>query len=171
MIKLNEVALQQSKLIKDENGFLYRDLNKNGKLDIYEDPRQPVEARIDDLISQMTLEEKAGTLFINGSVVNEDGAIDGGLSENLGEPMTAKNQMIAHKMTHFISGACRTQKLFPSGTTTSSVLLKRPGWGYPSPSLPIHATISAITYLICSLRISRNGAAHWGWRLLGIRNL
>lgn len=101
MIKLNEVALQQSKLIKDENGFLYRDLNKNGKLDIYEDPRQPVEARIDDLISQMTLEEKAGTLFINGSVVNEDGAIDGGLSENLGEPMTAKNQMIAHKMTHF----------------------------------------------------------------------
>jgi beta-glucosidase len=34
------------------------DLNKNGKKDIYEDPTQEVDKRIDDLISQMTLEEK-----------------------------------------------------------------------------------------------------------------
>jgi beta-glucosidase len=34
------------------------DLNKNGKKDIYEDPLQPLEARLDDLISQMSLEEK-----------------------------------------------------------------------------------------------------------------
>lgn len=34
------------------------DLNKNGKMDIYEDPSQPSEKRIDDLLSQMTLEEK-----------------------------------------------------------------------------------------------------------------
>ncbi len=35
------------------------DLNKNGKKDLYEDPAQPVEKRLDDLISQMTLEEKS----------------------------------------------------------------------------------------------------------------
>lgn len=34
------------------------DLNKNGKEDIYEDPSQPVDKRIDDLLSQMTVEEK-----------------------------------------------------------------------------------------------------------------
>jgi beta-glucosidase len=34
------------------------DLNKNGKKDVYEDSTQPVEKRIDDLISQMSLEEK-----------------------------------------------------------------------------------------------------------------
>jgi beta-glucosidase len=34
------------------------DLNKNGKKDIYEDQTQPLENRIDDLISQMTMEEK-----------------------------------------------------------------------------------------------------------------
>jgi beta-glucosidase len=34
------------------------DLNKNGKKDIYEDPTQEVDKRIDDLLSQMTLEEK-----------------------------------------------------------------------------------------------------------------
>nr|WP_203558424.1 glycoside hydrolase family 3 N-terminal domain-containing protein [Bacteroides sp. 519] len=34
------------------------DLNKNGKKDIYEDPTQPIEARIADLLSQMTVDEK-----------------------------------------------------------------------------------------------------------------
>lgn len=34
------------------------DLNKNGKKDVYEDPKQPVNARTADLISKMTLEEK-----------------------------------------------------------------------------------------------------------------
>ena len=54
----------------------YRDLNKNGKMDIYEDKSQPVEARVNDLLAQMTLEEKAGTMFINGAFVNEDGTIE-----------------------------------------------------------------------------------------------
>lgn len=36
----------------------YRDLNKNGRMDVYENPNADVEARIDDLLSQMTLEEK-----------------------------------------------------------------------------------------------------------------
>lgn len=34
------------------------DLNKNGLMDVYEDPTQPIEKRIDDLLSQMTTEEK-----------------------------------------------------------------------------------------------------------------
>ena len=46
-----------------EDGLAYRDLNKNGRLDPYEDPRRPVEERVDDLLARMTLEEKAGQLF------------------------------------------------------------------------------------------------------------
>ena len=34
------------------------DFNKNGKKDVYEDPEAPIDARIEDLLSQMTLEEK-----------------------------------------------------------------------------------------------------------------
>lgn len=34
------------------------DLNKNGKEDIYEDPTQPIDKRVNDLLSQMTLNEK-----------------------------------------------------------------------------------------------------------------
>lgn len=37
----------------------WNDLNKNGEMDIYEDPSQPIEARVKDLISQMNLNEKS----------------------------------------------------------------------------------------------------------------
>jgi len=60
----------------ERSGPSYRDLNKNGRMDIYEDARQPVEARVNDLLSQMTLEEKAGMMFINGARVNNDGSIE-----------------------------------------------------------------------------------------------
>jgi len=40
----------------------WHDLNKNGKMDIYENPSQPIDARIEDLLAQMTLEEKLGQL-------------------------------------------------------------------------------------------------------------
>lgn len=44
-------------------GISFRDLNKNGKLDPYEDVRQPISARVEDLLAQMTLAEKAGLLM------------------------------------------------------------------------------------------------------------
>jgi beta-glucosidase len=62
------------------DGFTFRDLNKNGKLDIYEDSRQPVDNRVNDLLSQMTLEEKAGTMFITMVGINKDGSVNEGPS-------------------------------------------------------------------------------------------
>jgi beta-glucosidase len=44
------------------NGLLFKDLNKNDKLDVYEDWRRPIEERVNDLIAQMTIEEKAGLM-------------------------------------------------------------------------------------------------------------
>jgi beta-glucosidase len=52
-----------------------RDLNHNRRLDPYEDARQPVAARVADLLSQMTLEEKIGTL-LHGSAASADGGYD-----------------------------------------------------------------------------------------------
>ena len=97
---LKETGMQQSGLLKTEHGFTFRDLNKNGKLDIYEDPRQPVEARIEDLLGQMSLEEKAGLLFINGATINADGSIE----EKPGAPgfgRSAVGQIKRQGMTHF----------------------------------------------------------------------
>ncbi len=56
-----------------ENGIPYRDLNKNGKLDVYEDVNAAIEERLDDIVSQMTIEEKAGTMFINMIGMKPDG--------------------------------------------------------------------------------------------------
>ncbi len=49
--------------ILDVDGLKFKDLNKNGALDAYEDWRKPVEERIADILAQMTIEEKAGLLF------------------------------------------------------------------------------------------------------------
>lgn len=57
------------------NGFTFRDLNKNGMLDPYEDTRLPIEERVEDLLSQMTLEEKAGLMFHPQIGMNDDGSL------------------------------------------------------------------------------------------------
>lgn len=59
-----------------EKGRLkFRDLNKNGKLDKYEDWRLSDEERINDLVSQMTLEEKIGLMFHPNIAVPADGVV------------------------------------------------------------------------------------------------
>ena len=57
-----------------QNGLTFKDLNKNGKLDRYEDWRLPVETRVQDLISQMTLEEKVGFMLISTTRMAGDNA-------------------------------------------------------------------------------------------------
>lgn len=53
----------------------FRDLNKNGSRDVYETIEAPLEARVEDLLSQMTLEEKAGVMFINFTVMGKNGKL------------------------------------------------------------------------------------------------
>ena len=45
-------------------------------MDVYEDKTQPIEKRVADILQQMTIEEKAGMMFINGARVNEDGSTE-----------------------------------------------------------------------------------------------
>ena len=47
-------------------GFTFKDLNKNGKLDIYEDTRLSIKERAKDLVNKMTDEEKANLLMGTG---------------------------------------------------------------------------------------------------------
>ena len=100
MIHHLDLPHQFSSLVRSEDGLTYRDLNKNGILDIYEDPRLPIEARVEDLLGQMTLAEKAGTLFINGSVVNADASLDDKPAPGQ-FGLVAKTQIEAHLMNHF----------------------------------------------------------------------
>ena len=50
------------------------DFNKNGTKDVYEDPTQPIDKRIDDLLRQMTVEEKTcqmATLYGYGRILRD----------------------------------------------------------------------------------------------------
>ena len=53
-----------------KNDYLFRDLNKNQQLDIYEDARISSALRVNDLLSQMTIEEKVGLMFHPPFTVN-----------------------------------------------------------------------------------------------------
>ncbi len=57
--------------ILEVDGLKFKDLNSNGKLDVYEDYRQDVEARIADLLAQMTIEEEVGLLFCNNTALED----------------------------------------------------------------------------------------------------
>lgn len=61
-----------------DTGGIYKkgwiDFNKNGKKDIYEDPSRDPEARVNDLLARMTLEEKTcqlATLYGYGAVLKD----------------------------------------------------------------------------------------------------
>lgn len=66
---------QQMLILSTESSFEFRDLNNNGRLDPYEDSRLPIEERVDDLLGQMSLEEKAGMMFHTMISATEDGSL------------------------------------------------------------------------------------------------
>ena len=59
------------------DGFQFKDLNKNGKLDKYEDWRLPNGARANDLLEKMSVEEKVGFMLISTTRLKNDGSAMG----------------------------------------------------------------------------------------------
>ena len=73
--------MEPMKLTSPE-GVEFRDLNKNGRMDPFEDPRLPVDERVDDLLMRLSLPEKVGLMFqtvieagTDGTVLEHPGAI------------------------------------------------------------------------------------------------
>lgn len=54
--------------ILELDGYVFKDLNRNGALDVYEDWRKPVAERAENLASQMTLEEICGLMLYSSAV-------------------------------------------------------------------------------------------------------
>lgn len=54
-----------------DSGYYFKDLNKNGKIDKYEDWRLDIETRTDDLLSQMPLEQKFALMGHSGNNVEK----------------------------------------------------------------------------------------------------
>jgi len=117
--KPSEVTLGESAPLLDVDGEPFRDLNGNGRLDIYEDRRAPIEDRVEDILSQMTVEEKVGLMFHTPVMVNGKDGIDSRVtwgSANLTEMVTARrinhfNLLMAPEPTATAAWHNRVQKL------------------------------------------------------------
>ena len=86
------------------NGKQYRDLNKNGRLDVYEDPNENIDSRVNDLLTQMNMEEKAGLMFITMAAMNKDGSLSNTKSpfNYFSFALESNASMVAgKKMNHF----------------------------------------------------------------------
>lgn len=72
------LAAQTVQTAQAKSGDIYRkgwiDFNKNGVMDVFENPNAPIDARVNDLLSQMNLEEKTcqlATLYGSGRVLKD----------------------------------------------------------------------------------------------------
>lgn len=86
------------------NSFAFKDLNKNGELDDYENWTLPIDKRVDDLISKMTVEEKAGSMFIHIAFVGENGEmVESPIESNPFSPAIPSMPLMLNKlkMNHF----------------------------------------------------------------------
>ncbi|HVS92173.1 MAG TPA: glycoside hydrolase family 3 N-terminal domain-containing protein [Mucilaginibacter sp.] len=100
---LPQTVMSHSSLIRTDGNITYIDLNKNGKLDLYEDPAKPIEDRVQDLLKKMTIEEKAGMMFYAPVRVNADGTIDDKPATNFLANMSPVgiSEIDKHHITHF----------------------------------------------------------------------
>lgn len=57
------------------DGVAFRDLNRNGRLDPFEDPRLPVGDRVEDLLSRLSIEELVGLMFHTVIEAGTDGEL------------------------------------------------------------------------------------------------
>jgi len=127
--KWNSYLVDEAPTLTDESGFTYCDLNKNGKLDIYEDSRQPIENRVEDLLSQMTIEEKAGQMFCPYLSCTNENAL-----HKKGSPFSAGNvlETVAKKQISSFScmGAAKPE-VFAKWHNSFQKLARRTRLGIP----------------------------------------
>lgn len=65
----------QPETLPGPDGVRFRDLNRNGVMDPFEDPRLAVPDRVSDLLWRLSLEEKVGLMFHTVIEAGEDGTV------------------------------------------------------------------------------------------------
>jgi beta-glucosidase len=85
------------------NGNEFRDLNGNGVLDPYENWELPVEERVKDLVSRMTLEEKAGLMTISSQFMPNSNRMFGYRGEQITDESGTLNETEVVITTNFFS--------------------------------------------------------------------
>ncbi|WP_262001993.1 glycoside hydrolase family 3 protein [Microbacterium sp. Mcb102] len=112
-----------------DEGVQYRDLNGNGVMDPYEDPRLTPEARVADLIPRLSLEEKVGLLFQTVIEVGPDGALletPGNISKS-----PTSTVVLAKRMNHFNVHRLESARVAASWNNALQALAEQTPHGIP----------------------------------------
>ncbi len=143
------------KLLRDGD-FEFKDLNKNGKLDKYEDWRLPADIRAKDLASKMSVEQIAGLMLYsrhqpvpagargpfagtyNGKVFAESGAKASDLSDQQKEFLTKDN------LRHVLVTSVQSPEIAAVWNNNMQALTESIGLGIPAnnSSDPRHGTVA-----------------------------
>jgi beta-glucosidase len=142
-------------------GLAFKDLNKNGKLDRYEDWRLPVEERAKDLASRMTIKQIAGLMLYSahqaipassggpfgGSTYNGKKFSDGGI-----DPAQVTDQqksfLLKDNLRHVLITTVFSPQVAARWNNNVQALVEGSGLGIPSnnSSDPRHGTNSGVEY-------------------------
>ena len=143
-----------------ENGFAFKDLNKNGNLDEYEDWRLPVDIRAKDLASIMSIEQIAGLMLYSGHQAIPAGGrgLFGGtyngkpFAESGAEPWQLTDQQIKFltedNLRHILITRVQSPEISARWNNEVQALAEGLGLGIPAnnSSDPRHGTESGAEY-------------------------
>ncbi|MDB4922587.1 MAG: bglX 2 [Mucilaginibacter sp.] len=142
------------------DGLSFKDLNKNGKLDKYEDWRLPVDERAKDLASKLTIAQIAGLMLYsahqaipampgpmgaatyNGKPFPESGARASDLTDQ------QKAFLINDNLRHVLVTSAQTPAVAAQWNNNVQALVEGSGFGIPAnnSSDPRHGTNSGVEY-------------------------
>lgn len=144
-------------LTADRLGF--KDLNKNGKLDPYEDWRLPADERADDLASKMTIEQIAGLMLYSphqsipgrsrgfqsatydGNPLDESGAQPSDLTDQ-------QKEFLERDVRHVLITSVQSPDVAATWNNKAQALVEGLGMGIPAnnSSDPRHGTVANAEY-------------------------
>lgn len=106
----------------------YRDLNRNGKRDAYENPTLPVEKRVADLLKRMTLEEKVA-LMLHGTLQADNGR---GIGVGTAYDKMAAHDLLASGVNSFITRLSPDARSFAEENNAIQKLAEATRLGIPA---------------------------------------
>jgi len=153
-------SLQSGITILENNQYAFKDLNKNGKLDPYEDWRLTADERAKDLASKLSIEQIAGLMLYSGhqSIPMGDGGFYGGtyngkpFSESGAESSDLSDQqkkfLSEDNLRHVLITSVQSPAVAAEWNNKAQALVESIGYGIPinTSSDPRHGSDSYAEY-------------------------
>jgi beta-glucosidase len=146
-------------IILTVDGLAFKDLNRNGKLDKYEDWRLPVAERAKDLSAQMTVEQIAGLMLYSAHQAIPAIAVGYGAGtyggKHFGEGIDPtditdqqKTFLLKDNLRHVLITSVQTPEVAARWNNNVQALVEGAGLGIPAnnSSDPRHGTSSGVEY-------------------------